>query len=84
MCIDILMSLRSNLIYKIHYNALSRYIRMPAPQLPTWQDCHELWSKKRKRLLREQQESVAAKLPPLLPFPNKGGPNKDDLSDVGG
>ncbi|XP_039311953.1 cyclin-dependent kinase 12 isoform X2 [Solenopsis invicta] len=58
--------------------------QMPAPQLPTWQDCHELWSKKRKRLLREQQESVAAKLPPLLPFPNKGGPNKDDLSDVGG
>ncbi|XP_036143600.1 cyclin-dependent kinase 12 isoform X2 [Monomorium pharaonis] len=58
--------------------------QMPAPQLPTWQDCHELWSKKRKRLLREQQESVAAKLPPLLPYPNKGGPNKDDLSDVGG
>ncbi|XP_011687601.1 PREDICTED: cyclin-dependent kinase 12 isoform X3 [Wasmannia auropunctata] len=58
--------------------------QMPAPQLPTWQDCHELWSKKRKRLLREQQESAAAKLPPLLPFPNKGGPNKDDLSDVGG
>ncbi|XP_011632902.1 cyclin-dependent kinase 12 isoform X2 [Pogonomyrmex barbatus] len=57
--------------------------QMPAPQLPTWQDCHELWSKKRKRLLREQQESAAAKLPPLLPFSNKG-PNKDDLSDVGG
>lgn len=56
---------------------------MPAPQLPTWQDCHELWSKKRKRLLREQQESAAAKMP-LLPFPNKGGPHKDDLSDVGG
>ncbi|XP_018395954.1 PREDICTED: cyclin-dependent kinase 12 isoform X2 [Cyphomyrmex costatus] len=58
--------------------------QMPAPQLPTWQDCHELWSKKRKRLLREQQESAATKLPPLLPFSNKGGPNKDDLSDVGG
>ncbi|XP_029663193.1 cyclin-dependent kinase 12 isoform X2 [Formica exsecta] len=57
--------------------------QMPAPQLPTWQDCHELWSKKRKRLLREQQESAAAKMP-LLPFPNKGGPHKDDLSDVGG
>ncbi|EGI60357.1 Cell division cycle 2-like protein kinase [Acromyrmex echinatior] len=57
--------------------------QMPAPQLPTWQDCHELWSKKRKRLLREQQEGTTTKLP-LLPFPNKGGPNKDDLSDVGG
>ncbi|XP_030381715.1 cyclin-dependent kinase 12 isoform X2 [Scaptodrosophila lebanonensis] len=29
---------------------------MPTPQLPTWQDCHELWSKKRRRQLREQQE----------------------------
>ncbi|XP_012233397.1 cyclin-dependent kinase 12 isoform X2 [Linepithema humile] len=57
--------------------------QMPAPQLPTWQDCHELWSKKRKRLLREQQESAATKMP-LVPYPNKGGPHKDDLSDVGG
>ncbi|EDV97249.1 GH16743 [Drosophila grimshawi] len=31
---------------------------MPTPQLPTWQDCHELWSKKRRRQLREQQESL--------------------------
>ncbi|EDW69958.1 cyclin-dependent kinase 12 [Drosophila virilis] len=31
---------------------------MPIPQLPTWQDCHELWSKKRRRQLREQQESL--------------------------
>lgn len=28
-----------------------------APELPTWQDCHELWSKKRRRQQREQQES---------------------------
>ncbi|XP_016959400.1 cyclin-dependent kinase 12 [Drosophila biarmipes] len=35
---------------------------MPTPQLPTWQDCHELWSKKRRRQLREQQES----LPPTV------------------
>lgn len=58
---------------------------MPAPQLPTWQDCHELWSKKRRRQLREQQESSAGKIP-LLPLPNKGGPHKalEDLSDVGG
>ncbi|XP_037933991.1 cyclin-dependent kinase 12 [Teleopsis dalmanni] len=31
---------------------------MPTPQLPTWQDCHELWSKKRRRQLREQQETM--------------------------
>lgn len=42
---------------------------MPAPQLPTWQDCHELWSKKRKkRQLREQQESLQ-NLPPGKPLP---------------
>lgn len=29
---------------------------MPVPKLPTWQDCHELWSKKRKRQMREQHE----------------------------
>lgn len=29
---------------------------MPAPELPTWQDCHELWSKQRRRQQREQQE----------------------------
>lgn len=40
--------------------------QMPPPQLPTWQDCHELWSKKRRRQLREQQES-AANLPPGKP-----------------
>lgn len=26
---------------------------MPIPSLPTWQDCHELWSKRRRRHLRE-------------------------------
>ncbi|XP_012256402.2 cyclin-dependent kinase 12 [Athalia rosae] len=59
--------------------------QMPAPQLPTWQDCHELWSKKRRRQLREQQEVSGGKVP-LLPLPNKGGPHKavEDLSDVGG
>ncbi|KAL0106092.1 hypothetical protein PUN28_016075 [Cardiocondyla obscurior] len=75
------------IMYVSYFNfiTLLQYIRMPAPQLPTWQDCHELWSKKRKRLLREQQETATAKLPPLLPFPNKGVPTtKDDLSDVGG
>ncbi|XP_062561170.1 cyclin-dependent kinase 12 isoform X1 [Armigeres subalbatus] len=40
--------------------------QMPPPKLPTWQDCHELWSKKRRRQLREQQES-AANLPPGKP-----------------
>lgn len=38
---------------------------MPAPKLPTWQDCHELWSKKRRRQQREQ-ESLQT-LPPGKP-----------------
>lgn len=61
------------------------FSRMPPPQLPTWQDCHELWSKRRRRQLREQQEISGGKVP-LLPLPNKIGPHKaaDDLSDVGG
>ncbi|KAL0838565.1 hypothetical protein ABMA28_016667 [Loxostege sticticalis] len=28
--------------------------QMPAPELPTWQDCHELWSKQRRRQQREE------------------------------
>uniref|UniRef100_A0A182NNE0 Cyclin-dependent kinase 12 n=1 Tax=Anopheles dirus TaxID=7168 RepID=A0A182NNE0_9DIPT len=40
--------------------------QLPPPQLPTWQDCHELWSKKRRRQLRDQQES-ALNLPPGKP-----------------
>lgn len=30
---------------------------MPAPELPTWQDCHELWSKQRRRQQREQDNT---------------------------
>lgn len=34
--------------------------------LPTWQDCHELWSKKRRRQMRDQQEALQ-NLPPGKP-----------------
>lgn len=47
---------------KLNYD----YFRIQAPELPTWQDCHELWSKKRKRQMREQQEAMA-NLPPGKP-----------------
>lgn len=33
--------------------------RIQPPALPTWQACHELWIKKRKKLLKE----TASKLP---------------------
>ena len=33
---------------------------MPTPELPKYQDCHELWSKKRRRQQREQEVLAAA------------------------
>jgi len=29
----------------------------PPPQFPVWQDCHEMWSKNRRRQQRDQQET---------------------------
>lgn len=60
---------------------------MPPPELPTWQDCHELWSKKRRRQLKEQQESLQ-NLPPGKPplLKDKSASNKgfDEGLDIGG
>ncbi|CAL8070009.1 unnamed protein product [Calicophoron daubneyi] len=36
--------------------------RIPPPKLPVDQDCHEMWSKKRRRMLRHEQELKAQKL----------------------
>nr|CAI5830995.1 unnamed protein product [Callosobruchus analis] len=57
--------------------------QISAPELPTWQDCHELWSKKRKRQFREQAEAMQnlppgkplLGVPPLVSAP--GGPRLD-------
>ncbi|CAH2048833.1 unnamed protein product, partial [Iphiclides podalirius] len=40
--------------------------QMPAPELPTWQDCHELWSKQRRRQQREQEQAK----PKAYGYPN--------------
>lgn len=46
----------SQIINTFYINlCLLLFNRMPAPKLPTWQDCHELWSKKRRRQQREQE-----------------------------
>ncbi|XP_039609334.1 cyclin-dependent kinase 13 isoform X2 [Polypterus senegalus] len=37
--------------------------KMPTPDLPLWQDCHELWSKKRRRQKQMPDEMIAPKLP---------------------
>ncbi|NWJ05710.1 CDK13 kinase, partial [Crypturellus undulatus] len=39
--------------------------KMPPPDLPLWQDCHELWSKKRRRQkqMGMTDETTAAKVP---------------------
>ena len=42
--------------FSCHYLA---HLRMPPPDLPRNQDCHELWIKKRRRQLREQQSTGA-------------------------
>lgn len=36
---------------------------MPIPELPTWQDCHELWSKKRRKQEANQAPAVLPQLP---------------------
>ncbi|XP_038163823.1 LOW QUALITY PROTEIN: cyclin-dependent kinase 13 [Cyprinodon tularosa] len=37
--------------------------KMPPPDLPLWQDCHELWSKKRRRQKQMPEELVAPTAP---------------------
>lgn len=49
-----------------------RLFRMLTPKLPTWQDCHELWSKKRRRQMREESQN---NLPPGKPKVEAGGGN---------
>lgn len=62
--------------------------RMSAPELPTWQDCHELWSKKRRRQLREQQEAMQNLPPGKPPVISKDGKpfvlKPEEGSEVGG
>ncbi|KAJ8981732.1 hypothetical protein NQ317_008993 [Molorchus minor] len=60
--------------------------QIQAPELPTWQDCHELWSKKRKRQIREQAESMQ-NLPPGKPSAigrEKGVGKQEESMDGGG
>ncbi|XP_072379323.1 uncharacterized protein Cdk12 isoform X3 [Diabrotica undecimpunctata] len=63
--------------------------QISAPELPTWQDCHEMWSKKRKRQIREQAEAMQ-NLPPgkpsLMGRPEKMivGCKPEDSMDGGG
>ncbi|KAM7302902.1 cyclin-dependent kinase 12 [Ixodes scapularis] len=45
--------------------------RMPPPDLPHWQDCHEMWSKRRRRQLRLEQDMAASSGGPL---PSQGLP----------
>ncbi|CAL8074439.1 unnamed protein product [Orchesella dallaii] len=39
--------------------------KMSPPDLPTWQDCHELWSKKQRRRNRENKPKAAQGLLPV-------------------
>ncbi|XP_046806865.1 cyclin-dependent kinase 12 isoform X1 [Lucilia cuprina] len=42
---------------------------MPAPILPTWQDCHEMWSKKRRRQHQQQQQQQQQQHQPSVTHP---------------
>ncbi|XP_077315605.1 cyclin-dependent kinase 12 isoform X2 [Lithobates pipiens] len=42
--------------------------KMPPPDLPHWQDCHELWSKKRRR---QRQSGIIIDEPPAIKAPRK-------------
>ncbi|XP_049823936.1 cyclin-dependent kinase 12 isoform X3 [Aethina tumida] len=62
--------------------------QISAPNLPR-QDCHELWSKRRKKQIREQQEAMQNLPPGKPPGGRSSGDLKplakpDDPSDVGG
>ncbi|KAG8284182.1 Cyclin-dependent kinase 12 [Homalodisca vitripennis] len=52
--------------------------RMEAPELPTWQDCHELWSKKRRRQIREAEMAGKNKMQTRMP------PFDDCMDNAGG
>lgn len=61
--------------------------RISAPELPTWQDCHELWSKKRKKQMRDQEAMANQQpnqhgKPALLPKPSF--PKLDENNEFGG
>nr|XP_033774410.1 cyclin-dependent kinase 12 isoform X3 [Geotrypetes seraphini] len=44
--------------------------KMAPPDLPHWQDCHELWSKKRRR---QRQSGIVIEEPPLVKVSRKEG-----------
>ncbi|XP_064186945.1 cyclin-dependent kinase 13 [Anguilla rostrata] len=49
--------------------------KMPTPDLPLWQDCHELWSKKRRRQRQAPEQPAPPKAPrkELGPDDSRGG-----------
>ncbi|KTG31080.1 hypothetical protein cypCar_00013121 [Cyprinus carpio] len=51
--------------------------KMPPPDLPHWQDCHELWSKKRRRQRQSgvPEDFPVAKVPRKEPAGPSGGEN---------
>jgi len=50
--------------------------------LPTWQDCHELWSKKRRRQMREQQEQQQRQQPATILAQIGNGREKDSAASI--
>ncbi|XP_067124982.1 cyclin-dependent kinase 12 isoform X2 [Centruroides vittatus] len=57
---------------------------MEPPDLPHWQDCHEMWSKRRRRQMRLEQEAIAAGINPNMmanqPSDMSSGPISNNLT----
>ncbi|XP_042601672.1 cyclin-dependent kinase 12-like isoform X2 [Cyprinus carpio] len=64
-------ALASQFLYDVEPN------KMPPPDLPHWQDCHELWSKKRRRQRQSgvPEDFPVAKVPRKEPAGPSGGEN---------
>ncbi|XP_067282610.1 cyclin-dependent kinase 12 [Pseudorasbora parva] len=64
-------ALASQFLYDVEPN------KMPPPDLPHWQDCHELWSKKRRRQRQSgvSEDIPVAKVPRKEPAGASGGEN---------
>uniref|UniRef100_A0A9J8CC49 Cyclin-dependent kinase 12 n=1 Tax=Cyprinus carpio carpio TaxID=630221 RepID=A0A9J8CC49_CYPCA len=68
-------ALASQFLYDVEPN------KMPPPDLPHWQDCHELWSKKRRRQRQSgvPEDFPVAKVPRKEPAGPSGGENSRPL-----
>lgn len=57
---------------------------IPPPDLPKDQDCHEMWSKRRKRALRDDDRRPETLTSSMAQLTNSGSQSSTDLGDIKG